>query len=549
MQPALETDMTTAAPITPPCQLPSTLAAYAALLEHAGILADQSPVATRTGRNPDLMITHVSCDSRDVQPGTLFICKGAAFDVRYLEDACAAGAVAYVAEHPFPGIDAPCLAVTNIRDALGLLADRAWGHPSSRIGICAITGTKGKTTTAFCLRAILDARAARLGLPRCPIFSTIVLDDGLSAAPATLTTPEPLDLQRHLANAVASGADALVMEASSQALKYGRMAGVELAVAAFTNISEDHISPIEHPTFEDYLASKLRIFEQCRTAVVNLDLDSAQLPRVLEAAATCERLITFSTACAAADVRVRDVRHDAGGLCFDLVLSGAAAACIQHEDGVGNDGAELVDGSALVIPLRLSMLGTYNVENALAAIACALTLGATLGDVRTGLAAVRVPGRMELAYQDESLAVIVDYAHNGSSLESLLTDVHAAYPGRAVTCVFGATGTKGVERRFGMGEAAGKLADRIVITEDDPGLEDPADIAVQIERAAREAGGTRIETVLDRREAIRRAIAQAQRPAVVVLAGKGHEEFMIRGRAHEPYAGDAATVREVLGDA
>ena len=514
---------TTGAPDASVRELSCRLSAYGALMEQTGVL-----VAQRLGADP--LICHVSCDSRDVVPGTLFICKGAAFKPAYLADALAAGAVAYVAESPFPGIDAPMLEVSDIRHAMGVLADRTWDHPSGRIRICALTGTRGKTTTAFCLRAILNARAARRGAPRCPLFSTIMLDDGLTSAPAKLTTPEPLDLQRHLACAVASGADTLVMEASSQALKYGRMEGVEVAVGAFLNISEDHISPIEHPTFEDYLTSKLRLFEHARHAVVNLDMDPAYLPRVREAACSCARTVTFSTRDARADVFASHIRHEEGGLAFDLHLA------------------------EQTVPVRLSLLGTYNVGNALAAVACAHILGASTEDISRGLAEVSVPGRMEVPYASDDLSVIVDYAHNGGSLEALLRDVRAAYPGRQLTCVFGATGTKGVERRFGMGAAAGALADRVIATEDDAGMEDPAQICAQIEGAARdsarEAGRADIviDTVLDREEAIRHALFDATRPAVVVLAGKGHERFMIRGDRREPYEGDAAVVERLMNE-
>ena len=505
-----------ASPATLPNQIETTLGAYLDILERAGVPVEAA------GAPRELPITHVSCNSLDTVPGTLFICKGATFKVDYLRDARATGAVAYVAEAPFAGIDTPCIATPDVRRAMGHIADAAWDHPSGKIAICAFTGTKGKTTSSYCLHAVLDARARRTGEPRCPLFSTIVLDDGITAAPSALTTPEPLDLERHLAYAASTGASALVMEASSQALKYGRMIGVELAVGAFTNISPDHVSPIEHPTFEDYFASKLRIFEHARTAVVNLDMRPELLGQVLGAAGRCERILTFSRRDAAADVTARDIRHEAGGIAFTLATPA---------------GTE---------PARLSLMGTYNVENALAATACALAIGATLDDVLEGLAQVSVPGRMEVAYADDSLAVIVDYAHNGGSLEALLTDIRAAYPERELTCVFGATGTKGVERRFGMGKVAGTLADRIVATTDDPGTEDAGGICTAIIDSATAAGATDTTCILDREEAIAHAIDHAHRPAVVVLAGKGHEQFMIRAEGRVPYEGDAAVVRRIM---
>lgn len=507
--------------------------------------ADQNPAA-------ELPISYVSCDSRDIEPHTLFICKGAAFKAAYLAQAQEAGAVAYVAEAPFEDPDTPdsvralpCLVVNNIRGALGVLADAAWDHPSGKLNIVAFTGTKGKTTSAWCLRSILDERARRLGLPRTPLFSSVLLDDGVTAGPATLTTPEPLDLERHLANAVSTGADTLVMEASSQALKYGRMIGVDLGVAAFTNISEDHISPIEHPTFEDYFSSKLLIFKQARTAIINLDIQPDLLARINDACQTCQNVITFAMNNPEADVRATNVVHQRGSLSFTLTISNAALS-----DGSIESSQE----GSVELPVVLSMPGDYNVENALGAVACALTLGATAEDIKAGLSHVQVPGRMQNICSTPELVVLVDFAHNGRSMEVLLETVHQAYPNYTVTVVFGATGTKGTDRRYGMGKAAGKDADHIVITTDDPGMEDPADIAAAIDQSARQAAqetnrAPLIETILDRTEAIEHALSnavQAETPEVVILTGKGTEDYMILGTRHVPYRGDIAIAQDTL---
>ena len=220
------------------------LGEYVQLLLKNGLLADNTPLSTDFTRR----VEAVTCDSRGAVPGSLFLCKGAAFKEEYLLEALGRGAFAYVSERAYPAAPAPCIRVTDIRAAMGLLADAAWGHPSGSLGVVGITGTKGKTTTAYFLKSILDLWRDEQGLHPVGLLSTILTDDGVQRKPATLTTPEPLDLQRHLWNAGNAGCGYVVMECSSQALKYGRMTGVELEAAVFLNLGEDHISPHEHPT-------------------------------------------------------------------------------------------------------------------------------------------------------------------------------------------------------------------------------------------------------------------------------------------------------------
>ncbi len=441
-------------------------------------------------------------DSREARPDTLFVCKGAHFRREYLLGAIEAGAVAYVSETDYE-VGIPCILVNDIRRTLGLLADTAYDHPSGKLSVCAFTGTKGKTTCAYYLKHVLDAHAARVGCHSAGLFSSIEFDDGVEHGISKLTTPEAFQLQRQLANAVASGMQHVVMEASSQALKYDRTVCVEFAVGAFINIGEDHISPIEHPTFEDYFASKLKLFSQCRCAVVNLDMD--HVDRVLDAARACDRVITYSMADETADVLARDVRRTDRGL----------VACVRTPRFTGE--------------MLIATPATFNVSNALAAIACAEALGIDPEDIVRAFEHVRVPGRMEL-YPSASGNIIgvVDYAHNGMSLEAMLRDLRAFYPDRELAVVFGATGGKGVDRRETMGVAAGKYADRIVITEDDPGPEDPADICETIARFVEEQGNHNWQIVLDRPEAIATAVRETTRPAVVIVSGKGHETRQLR---------------------
>lgn len=489
---------------------------YCQLLLKNGLLADHTPLRADLTREVPL----VSCDSQVVVPGTLFICKGAAFKEDYLLDALRKGAVAYVSERVYPAAPGPCILVSDVRAAMGLLADCAWGHPSGALDVVGITGTKGKTTTAFYLAAILDRWREGRGERPAALLSTLVTDDGVERAPAKLTTPEPLDLQRHLFNAASAGCGQVVMEVSSQALKYHRMDRVELAAAVFLNIGEDHISPREHPDFEDYFSSKLKIFSQAAAAVVDLDCDHAS--RVLAAAAVCPRLVTFSRKDPGADVYGYDLVQGKNGSAFTARTPGWTGR------------------------LSLPMAGDFNVENALAAIAAAWLLGVPQTAVAEGLRAVRVPGRMDAYHsQGEDLTVIVDYAHNGMSLEALLSTVRKSYPGRALTVVFGCTGGKGLDRREGMAAAAARHASRIILTEDDPGSEDVDAICAQVGRYIAENGGA-YTVIPDREEAVERAVLEAAAPAVVVLAGKGAETVQKRKSGPEPCVPDGLLAARAL---
>ena len=483
------------------------LGEYYQLLLKNGLLADFTPLSADLTRP----IESVTCDSRSAVPGSLFLCKGAAFKEEYLAQALSRGAVAYVSEIPY-NLPAPCIRVTDIRTAMGLLADAAWGHPSGNLSVIGITGTKGKTTTAYFIKSILDCWREKENLHPAGLLSTIVTDDGAQRRPAALTTPEPLDLQRHLWNAVNAGCGYVVMECSSQALKYGRMTGVDLSVAAFLNIGEDHISPKEHPTLEDYFQSKLKIFDQAKAAVVNLD--SERSGEILAAAQRCGRLSTYALSLA------RNRKRTGEGMAFTVSMG-------ERDE-----------------PFTLPLTGEFNISNALCAISVCFMVGAPLWAIREGLSKARVPGRME-TYTAGGKAVIVDYAHNGMALEALLRSVRQDYPNAPVTVVFGCTGGKGLDRREGMGRAAGEYADRIILTEDDPGPEEVEAICAEIGTHIAPFGKS-CTVIPDREEAIRTAIQTAPEGGVVVLAGKGSEMEQKRKNGPEPCAPDGLLAQKYL---
>lgn len=474
----------------------------------------------------DVPITGADCDSRVAGAGHLFVCKGAAFKPAYLTTAVEAGAVAYLCDEalaPTLGVacpQTPALVVSDLRRAMALVSAVAWGQPDRDLTVLGITGTKGKSTVAYMLRAILDAGEPSSG---CGILGSIDTYDGVESFESVNTTPEPPDLWRHLANTRNSGLPSMVMEVSSQALKYDRVTGLGIDVACFLNIGRDHISAVEHPDFEDYFESKLRIFDQARVAVVNLDAD--HVDQVLERAARCERVVRFSASVQAeargADVWASDIRPQRGGISF-----------VAHTPRGEQE-------------LLVSMPGLFNVDNALAAIAMCEVLGIDPALVRAGLAKVRVPGRMELIETDDPrVCALVDYAHNKLSYQRFFSSVAQEFAGRQIIALFGAPGDKAHERRRELPQEAARWADLIIYTEEDPAHERTEDICAEM--AAHTPAGQAYEIICDRPAAIARAVEAAfaaPEGAVVCLLAKGDETRQHEGDRFVPCEPDGAIFR------
>lgn len=470
-------------------------------------------------------------DSRFVRPQHLFVCKGAAFKPAYLTSALEKGAVAYLCgvdraqelSSVAPGV--PALVATEVRPAMALVALEAWGHPDRELEVVGITGTKGKSTTSYILRAILDT--GEQNRPQTGIIGSIETFDGVERAESVNTTPEACDLWRHVSNTAESGLPYLVMEVSSQALKYQRVDGLHLDVAAFLNIGRDHISPLEHPTWEDYFASKLRIFEHAQQAVVNLETDHLQ--EVLDAAARCDRTMTFSSVGSKRNGHTADVW------------------CDHIESGFGRN-SFVVHTPSWTAKAELSMPGLFNVDNALAAIAICELLGVGKEHVLAGLAHVSVPGRMELIPSKNGQVVgIVDFAHNAMSFSKFGPSVREEFPGWQVISVFGATGDKAVERRYELPVEAAKWSDQLIFTKDDPGHERVDDICAAM--ASVTPAGTPYEIVPDRAQAVQRAIdlafASGKKTVVCVLA-RGTESLEHENGKLVPDALDADLVHRAL---
>lgn len=449
-------------------------------------------------------IENVTYDSRAVEENTLFLCKGSKFKVEYLENALNSGAIAYVSEEQYKIEDKPYIIVNNIRRAIAVLAKLYNNNPQDKINMIGITGTKGKSTTSYYIKYILDDYMKDLNKNEIAIISSIDTYDGKSRAEAVLTTPEPEELFMHIRNAVDSNIDNLVMEVCSQALKIERVYGILYKYGVFLNISEDHISNIEHNNYEEYLECKLKLFNQTETAVVNLN--TADLDRVLEAAKKSKKMITFGNT-ENADVYGYNIRKEGMNTVFNV-----RTKYFDEE-------------------ILLTMPGLFNVENALAAIAVTSDLGVPYENIYNGLKKARASGRMEV-YTDKSqeVVVIVDYAHNKLSFQKLYESTVKEYPKREIITVFGCPGNHAQNRRKDLGELSGKYSKMNYLTMEDPRNEDPEEICKEISTYIEKENG-KYKIITDRGEAIKEAIFEAKPNSVILITGKGNETVQyIKGK-------------------
>lgn len=472
--------------------------------------------------------SHLSYSSADVTPDTFFICKGAAFKEEYLRDAIAKGAGVYLAQSLYEGVDCPHILVSDIRKAMSLVSIAFYQKAYRNFRVVGLTGTKGKTTTTYFMKNILDAFCRRnpqlCAAQKSAVLSTVEVDTGIEHHEAHLTTPESPDLQRYFAQTRDSGLPFLTMEVSSQAYKLSRVYGMDFDIGMFLNIGEDHIGPLEHTDFEDYFSCKLQLMEHCRTAIVNREMDHAQ--RVLEhARAHAQRVLTFGRL-ETADLDdddcwiLRDIQKEEQGFTFTT----------SH--GLAQDS------------WRIRMAGRFNVENALAAILAAKALGVDDQSIREGLLQNEVQGRMNL-FEKDGVTVLVDYAHNFLSFQKLYESLKADYPGQRIVVVVGCPGGKAQLRRRDIGTLSGQNADYLYLTAEDPQFEDVRSICEEIASFVKPYG-TPYEIIEDRAQAVEKAITTAQKGDVVVLAAKGEEVYQkVRGE-YVYYESDLAIAKRLL---
>ena len=462
-------------------------------------------------------ITTLINDSRKAEKGSVFVCiSGAVSDGHsYAADVAAKGAAALVVEH---NVDVPedvtVILVKDTRYALALMSAAYFGYPADKMKIIGITGTKGKTTTTYMIKSILDGVGHKVGL-----IGTIEAIIGEKHIPAANTTPESYTIHKYFAEMVEAGCDCVVMEVSSQGLMLHRTAGIPFEIGIFTNLGKDHIGPNEHKDFEDYKRCKGLLFRQCRLGIANVD---DKYFKDVFRNATC-RVETFGFS-ENADLRAENVK---------LVSRPGYLGVAYHVSG-------LMD-----FDVEIDIPGKFSVYNSLTAIAVCRHFQVPAEKIKEVLKQAKVKGRIEMIKVSDEFTLMIDYAHNAMSLESLLTTLKEYNPKRLV-CLFGCGGNRSRDRRYEMGEVSGRLADLTIITSDNPRFEEPQDIIDDIKIGIGRTDGKYVE-ICDRKEAIKYAIANGQPGDVIVLAGKGHEDYQeIRGVKHP--MDERVLIAEVLGE-
>ncbi len=464
----------------------------------------------------DAEVTGVCYDSRKpVAKGSMFVCiSGAVHDSHsYAQAVAEAGASVIVVEKDVKITGkVTVVQVTDTRKALAFLAAAWFGHPAEKLITIGITGTKGKTTTAYMLHHILESVGIKTGL-----VGTIEVRNGATSVPANNTTPESFLLQQSFSEMVENGCKAVVMEVSSQGLKLSRVAGFTFDYGVFTNLEPDHIGPNEHTDFDDYASCKARLFQQCRVGILNGD--DAHLERML-LGHTC-RVMTYGMG-EGVDLRAThiDLHRDDGKLMVSYETEGM-----------------------LKTKLSVAIPGLFSVYNSLTAAAICQQLAVPAEKMKQALLEVQVKGRLETVELSPRFSLMIDYAHNAMSLKSLLTALREYHPKRLV-CLFGCGGNRSRDRRFEMGEISSRYADLTIVTSDNPRFEEPKAIIGDILAGVKKADGAYV-TVPDRKEAIRYAILNAQEGDVIVLAGKGHEDYQeICGVKHP--MDERVLIREII---
>jgi len=463
----------------------------------------------------DTEVSSLCYDSRKASTGSCFVCiSGSVRDAHeFIPDVCEKGGTALVVEKD---VEVPegvtVVKVKDARLALGLMSAEWFGHPAKELKTIGITGTKGKTTTTYMVKSMLDKSGFKTGL-----IGTIEIIIGDEHIPATNTTPESYLVQEYFRKMVDAGCKAVVMEVSSQGLMLHRVAGIMFDYGIFTNLEPDHIGENEHKDFADYMHCKGLLFKQCKLGIVNIDCEHTN--EVLEGH-TCE-VETYGYD-EKADLRASNVtlfrKHGALGVMYQL-----------------HGKAEM--------EVAVDVPGSFSVYNSLTAIAICLHFGVDTKTISDALGSIKIRGRVELVPVSKKFTVMIDYAHNAMALESLLSTLRQYNPRRLV-CLFGCGGNRAKSRRYEMGEVSSKLADFTIVTSDNPRFEEPMDIINDILIGIHKGPGEYV-TVPDRKEAIKYALDHACEGDVIVIAGKGHEDYQeIKGIKY--HMDDRELVSEVI---
>ena len=477
-------------------------------------LVQNMPIGYRLIGDGNAEITALSMDSRQkIDEGTLFFCvSGLHMDAHnFAPDVVKRGVSALVVERVLD-IDCPQIVVENVRHAMSYIASAFHGNPAGKMKMVGITGTKGKTTTSFLLKSILEKAGYKVGL-----IGTVCTLIGDKQKDAGKTTPDPIEFQELLHEMADEGVEYVVMEVSAHALHMHRIAGVEFEAAAFTNLSVDHLDYFK--TMENYLEAKLLLAEQTKALYINCD-DENVIKRAKEKDI---RFVRFGIR-AQADNYAREIEFTENGLTFAL--------CYHKR---------------MKAQIHLNMTGIFNVYNALTAASLADSVGISIENIKQGLEAVKaVPGRIELLDTKTPYRVILDYAHSPDALENILKAVRPTTKGRLI-CLFGCGGGRDQTKRPIMGEISGRLSDLSIITSDNPRNEEPMTIIQSIVEGIAPTGGEYV-VIENRREAIRYALSIANDQDAIVLAGKGHETYQEISGIKHPFD-EKVIVQELLDEA
>ena len=458
-------------------------------------------------------VQSISCDSRNIEQNGLFFCKGIYFKEEYLKAAIENGATVYVAEKNYNVEGVSYFIVNNILKAMGIISKEFYGNPDQKLEKVGITGTKGKTTVTYILNNILREYVnGDVGL-----VSSIELNTGLRKGESHMTTPEAIELQKYFYEMGQAKLKYATIEVSSQSYKRYRLEGVEFEYGMFLNIDEDHISKLEHPSFEDYFHCKLEFLKHCKNVLININ--TKHLDEVVETVKG-KNVIFYGTD-SKADFYVEDISKKVNGFTFI----------------VKNDKLQYSNA------FKLNMPGRFNVENALAAISIAKLLGVDDKSIQRGLLKTKVPGRMNIL-EEEGRTVIIDYAHNRLSFEELYKSLKKDYPNRRIVSVGGAVGGKAYNRREAFGEVVGKESDYIYLTADDPQFEEVRDICEEIGKYIKDK--SKYEIIEDRKKAIEKAFKNSKDGDIIVLLSKGTDKYQRIKNVDVPYESDPKIAKKNL---
>jgi len=446
----------------------------------------------------DTKITGVISDSRNIKKGNLFVAiNGYETDGhQYIEQALENGAIGIMVEEGFDikslkiNKDIILIVAKNTRYAFNMCVCNYYKHPSRNFKLIGITGTKGKTTTAFMIKAILEKSGKKVGT--IGTLGATIGDEMIDET--NNTTPEGSALQEIFLKMKKEKVEIVVMEVSSQSLKLDRLAGIEFDMGIFTNLSEEHISENEHPDIEDYFNSKLKLFNMCKIGYINADdVFASKIKKLATAEIHTYGIDNFS------ELIAKDVTVKQDNVDFKVKIT---------------ERNEIV---------KVGIPGRYSVYNALGAICVAKKMGASADNIKEALMDIKVPGRAEIVPNEKGINIIIDYAHTPESLKSIITSVKYYAKGRIIT-LFGSAGERDARKRPMMGEISAKLSDFTIITTENPKRNDPKEIIKDIENGAKKTNGKYI-CIVDREEAIRYAIKMANKNDTILLAGKGHELY------------------------